>query len=95
VYFVVHINRYEINFKVSFKYKMYLKKQSGLKHHDASFTQCKPLSDLQNRHGPLLRLRLSFLSLLKGDLLPNFNKIVESELQIVVVLSRYLAARFI
>jgi hypothetical protein len=55
-----------------------------LKQLGASFSASKPLSQLRNLHGPLLRLRLRFLSLFKGTLLRNFNKIVERELLIVV-----------
>lgn len=41
-----------------------------------------PLSQLLNRHVPLLRLRLTFLALLKSYLLSNFNRMVEHELLI-------------
>ena len=46
------------------------------KHLDASSGQSKPLSQLQNHHSPLLRLRLRlrFLNCLNGALLPNFNR---------------------
>jgi hypothetical protein len=38
-----------------------------------------PLSQLQSRHGLLLRLRLRLLSYFKGALLLNSNKIVKGE----------------
>jgi hypothetical protein len=44
------------------------------RHLDASSGQSKPLSQLQNHNGPLLRLRLRFLSCFNGTLLPNFNR---------------------
>ena len=47
------------------------------KHLDASFSQSKTLSQLQNRHGPLLRPRLRLLSSFKGAVLMNFDQIVE------------------
>ena len=47
--------------------------------------QPKTLSQLEHHHGPLLRLRLSFLSFFKGALLPNFNKMVERDLSIMWV----------
>lgn len=53
-----------------------------LTHDDASFSESKPLSYLQNRHGPLLILRVVFLSLFEGALLPNVSQIVERELAI-------------
>ena len=43
-------------------------------HLDASSSQSKPLSQLQDHHSPLLRLRLRFLSCFNGALLPNFNR---------------------
>jgi len=52
----------------------------ALAHPNASSSQSKHLSQLQNRHGSLLRLRLRFLSFFKGALLPNFNTIVDSRL---------------
>ena len=53
------------------------------KHLDASFSQSKPLSQLQNRHGPLLRPRLGLLSFFKGAVLLNFDQIVERGLLFV------------
>lgn len=58
---------------------------SGLKHLDAFFSESKPLIELWNHHGPVVRLRLKFLSFFKGALLPNFNKMVEHEIEIVEV----------
>ena len=46
-----------------------------LRYLDASFIQSKPLSQLKNSQGPLLRLRLRFLCFLKGASLPNFQVI--------------------
>jgi hypothetical protein len=56
-----------------------------LKHLDASLNQSKPLSQLQTRHGPLLKLMLTFLRFFKGVLLPNFNKMAENQFLITVV----------
>jgi hypothetical protein len=56
-----------------------------LRHPDASFSQSKSLGQLQNRHGPNLRLRFRFLSFFKGALLQNFNRVVERDLMIVVL----------
>ena len=56
-----------------------------LKDPDANFYQSKSLSQLQNHHGPLHRLRLSFLSFFKGALLPNVNRMVKRELLIMAV----------
>jgi hypothetical protein len=44
-----------------------------------------PLSQLQNHHGPLLRIRLRFLSYFKGALLLNFRKTVKQDLLIMEV----------
>ena len=55
-----------------------------LKHPDASFNEFKPLSRLQNRHGPLLRLRLRFMSL-KGAFLANLKNNVQWEPLIMAV----------
>jgi hypothetical protein len=55
------------------------------KHLDASFSQSKPLSQLQHRYGPLLRLRLRSLCSFMAALLPNFNKTVRRELLIMEV----------
>ena len=43
---------------------------------DASFSHSKSLSQIQNIHGPLyrLRLRLSFLNIIKKVQFPNFSK---------------------
>ena len=46
------------------------------KHLDVSFSQSKPLSQLQNHHGPLLRSRLRLLSFFKGAVLLNFDQTV-------------------
>jgi hypothetical protein len=58
-----------------------------LKHPDASFSQSKPLSQLPNRHGPLLRLRprLRFrsLSFFKDTLLLNSNSVVKKVVFVV------------
>jgi len=64
-----------------------------LRHPDASFSQSKPLSQLPNRHGPLLRLRLRFrlrlsfrfLSFLKDALLLNSNSVIKSEVLVMGV----------
>jgi len=53
------------------------------KYLDASFSQSKPLSQLQNRHGPLLRPRIRFLSFFKGAVLLNFDQIVDTGLLFV------------
>jgi hypothetical protein len=58
---------------------------SVFKHFVASFSESKPVSQLSNRHGPLLTVRLMFLSFFKGALLPNLNKMVECEILILVV----------
>ena len=42
---------------------------------DASYSHSKPLSQLKNSQGPLLRPRLRFLCFFKGGLLPNFQVI--------------------
>ena len=47
------------------------------KHPYASFNQSKSLSQLQNRHDPLLRPRVRLLSFLKGAVLLNFDQIVD------------------
>jgi hypothetical protein len=64
--------------------------QSVSSNTDASFNQSKPLSKLQNRHGPLLRLRLRLRLLIffKGGLLLNFNKIIKYQLLIIEVEQR-------
>jgi hypothetical protein len=46
-----------------------------LRHPDVSFNESKPLSQLRNRHVPLLRLSLWFLYLLS-----NFNSMIEREI---------------
>jgi hypothetical protein len=51
----------------------------------ASFSKSRPLSQLQNRDSPLLRLRLMFPSFFRCALLPYFNKIVERELLVLGV----------
>jgi hypothetical protein len=56
-----------------------------LKHPDASFSNPTTLSQLENPQGPLLRLRLRFLRLLKRALLPSFNKMVGREHVIMCV----------
>jgi hypothetical protein len=53
---------------------------------DAKFYQSKPLSQLQNRHDPLLRLGFRFLNFLTAALLPNVNSMVKGDLLIVGVL---------
>ena len=53
-----------------------------LTHDDASFSESKPLSQLQNRHGSLLILRVMFLTLFEGALLPNVSQIVDRELAV-------------
>lgn len=55
---------------------------ASFRHLDASCKETKPLSQIWNCHGPLLRLRC--LSFFEGILLPNF-KMVKRELQIMVV----------
>ena len=52
-----------------FSFRSSLQPASILRHPDASFSQFKPLSQLSNRHGSLLRLRRRFLSFCKGALL--------------------------
>jgi hypothetical protein len=47
---------------------------------DVSCNQSKPRSQLQNRNGPVFRLRVGFLSCFTGTLLLNFNTIVDGEL---------------
>ena len=49
------------------------------KHLDASVSQSKPLGQLQNRHGPVLRLRCRFPSIFMGALLTNLNMIIEGD----------------
>jgi hypothetical protein len=56
-----------------------------LKHLDANLHKCKPLTQILNSHGTLVRLSLRFPSSFKCALLPNFNKIVELELLILIV----------
>jgi hypothetical protein len=57
--------------------------ESVVKHLGASFSQCKPLSQLHNRHCSLFRLRIRFLSLLKGALFLSFKGMVQRELQVM------------
>jgi hypothetical protein len=52
---------------------------------NASFSECKPFSQLQNHHSPFLTLRLSFLTFFKGTMLPNSNKIETCEILVMVV----------
>jgi hypothetical protein len=52
-------------------------------HVDVSLNGCKHLKQLQNCRTSLLRLR--FLSFFKVALLPNFNKIVKCEHEIIGV----------
>ena len=49
---------------------------------DASFSHSKSLSQIQNHHGPLyrLRLRLSFLNIIKELQFPNFQKMLQDGL---------------
>lgn len=49
------------------------------------FSESKPLRQLRNRHGTLLRLRLRLRRLVICTWLPNFKKIVERELLIMGV----------
>jgi hypothetical protein len=49
----------------------------ALKQFDASFSDPTPLSQLQNQHVPLLRLRLRLHKYLTGALFPKFNRMVE------------------
>ena len=53
------------------------------KHLDISFNQSKPLSRLQNRHGPLFRSRLRLLSFFKGAVLLTFDQTDERGLLFV------------
>jgi len=46
---------------------------------EASFSDSNPLSEPRNRHGPVFRLRLRFLSFFKCALLSNINRVVERE----------------
>jgi len=55
---------------------------SVFKDDDASFFEQKPLSSLQNRQGPLLSLRLRFLSFFNGALIQKFNRMVKIEVLI-------------
>jgi len=56
-----------------------------VKHVDDSFSQSKPLNQLSDHRGPILRLRLRFLSFqsvfrfFTGVLIQNFNKMVDRE----------------
>ena len=61
------------------------KQISVLKHIAASFRTSKAFSQLQNCHGPLLRLRLMFLSFLQCALPPKLNNTVEHEFMIMGV----------
>jgi hypothetical protein len=56
-----------------------------LKDINAIFNESRTFSRLQNRHCPLLRarVRLRFLSLTRGSVLPNFNKMTELEFLIM------------
>ena len=58
---------------------------NNLKHNNASFIEFRTFSQLQNRHCPLLRarVRLRFLSLTRGSVLPNFNKMTNLEFLIM------------
>lgn len=47
-------------------------------HTDASIDESKPVRNFLEIHGLLVRLRVSFLSFLKGTLLSKFEKIVEA-----------------
>jgi len=55
------------------------------KHLDTNFSHSKPLSQLQHRYGPLLRLRLRLFCSFQAALLRNFNKTVRRELLIMGV----------
>ena len=57
--------------------------ESVVKHLDATFSQSKPLSQIHNRHCSLFRLRIRFLSLLKGALFLSFKGMVERGLQVM------------
>lgn len=46
----------------------------ALKHLDAKFIESKTLSQIWNRDGPILKLRLRFLSFLKDAFFPNFEE---------------------
>jgi len=50
---------------------------SVIEHLDASFTESKPLGQLQDCHGTLFRFRL------KDSLLPNFDKMIVHELLLI------------
>jgi len=50
-----------------------------------SFKEPTPLSQYQNHHGPLMRLRLRLLSFFKGPLLLNYKRIVVRELLMMAV----------
>lgn len=52
---------------------------------DTSLNKPTPLSQIQNQHTTLLRLRLRLHSLFAGDLLPKFNRMVERGLLITEV----------
>jgi len=57
----------------------------ALKLLDASFKEHTPLSQLQNQHVTLLRLRLRLHRFFMGALFTKFNRIVERELLITGV----------
>ena len=52
-----------------------------LKHLEATFSKSKIRSQIQNPYGPVLGFR--FLTVFMSPLLPNFCRIVESQLQIL------------
>jgi hypothetical protein len=54
-------------------------------HLNSSASETKQLSQLQNRHGLLLKLRLGFLSFLRRTSLLNLDKMVERQLLILRV----------
>lgn len=58
---------------------------SVLKHLDADINDSKPLSQLRNHRGPLLKLTVRLLSCFKGALLLNFNQTVKCKLLIMGV----------
>jgi hypothetical protein len=43
---------------------------------DVSFSHSKTLSQIETSHGSFYRLRIKFLSINKGTLLPNFQKLL-------------------
>jgi len=46
---------------------------SVVSHHKASLNASELLSQLRNRHGPILSFRFMFLGFSKGALIPNYN----------------------